>query len=73
MVEFKIQVEDSFVQRLGHQEIERYLQNSMQKIIIKLAAQEILSDLDSIDLDNDEEWQISRNLAWEQEKSKFVA
>ena len=32
-----------------------------------------LKDLNSIDLENDTEWQISRNLAWQQEKHKYFA
>ena len=72
MVEFKIQLEESFVQTLGRKQIENYLQEFMQKIVIKLSAQEILTDLETIDLENDDEWQVSRNLAWQQEKDKYT-
>ena len=71
MVEFKIQLEESFVQTMGHKQIETYLQEFMQKVVLKFAAQEILKDLESIDLENDKEWQVSRNLAWQQEKYKY--
>ena len=73
MVEFKIQLEESFVQTLGHKEIENSLQEFMQKVAMKLAAQDILKDLPTIDLENDKEWQVSRNLAWQQEKHKYFA
>jgi hypothetical protein len=73
MVEFKIQLEESFVQTLGHEEIENYLQEVTQKIALKLAAQDILKDLQTIELENDKEWQVSRNLAWQQEKHKYFA
>jgi len=73
MVEFKIQLEESFVQTMGHEQIESYLQEFMKKIIIKLSAQDILKDLESIDLENDKEWQLARNLAWQQEKDKYFA
>lgn len=72
MVEFKIQLEESFVETLGHKQIESYLQQFMQKIVLRLSAQDILKDLETIDLENDQEWQISRNLAWQQEKHKYV-
>jgi hypothetical protein len=72
MVEFKIQLEDSFVQTLGHKQIETYLQDFMQKIALRLSAQEVLKDLESIDLENDKEWQMSRNLAWQQENHKYL-
>ncbi len=73
MVEFKIQLEESFVQTMGYKQIETYLQEFMQKVVLKFAAQDILKDLESIDLENDKEWQVSRNLAWQQEKHKYFA
>ncbi|TAH02091.1 MAG: hypothetical protein EAZ15_06010 [Sphingobacteriales bacterium] len=72
MVEFKIQLEESFVETLGHKQIESYLQQFMQKIVLRLSAQDILKDLETINLENDQEWQISRNLAWQQEKHKYI-
>lgn len=73
MVEFKIQLEESFVQTMGYQNIETHLHEFIQKEVLKIAAQDILKDLNSIDLENDTEWQISRNLAWQQEKHKYFA
>jgi hypothetical protein len=73
MVEFKIQLEDSFVQKMGYSEIDKYLQVFVKKIMLKLAAQEALQDLESIDLENDKEWQVSRELAWKQEKHKYIS
>ena len=72
MVEFKIQLEESFVQTFGHKQIELYLQEFMQKMLIRFSAQDILKDLETIDLENDKEWQMSRNLAWQQEKHKYI-
>lgn len=72
MVEFKIQLEESVVQTLGYREVEKQLENFAQKLILKLAAQDILEELPTIDLENDQEWQMARNLAWEQEKHKYV-
>lgn len=73
MVEFKIQLEESFVRTLGYKEIENHLQEFIQKIVVGIAAQDILKDLSSIDLENDKEWQMSRSLAWQQEKHKYFA
>ena len=71
MVEFKIQLEESFVQTLGYENIEQSLQSLMQSVILKLSAQDILQELETIDLENDEEWQLARNLAWKQEESNY--
>jgi hypothetical protein len=71
MIEFKIQLEESFVQTLGYKEIEDQLQVLARKAVLKLAAQDILEDLQHIDLENDHEWQLSRNLAWQQEKHRY--
>ena len=71
MVEFKIQLEDKFVQRLGYSTVESYLQDFKQKMELKFAAQDVLKDLKDIDLENDEQWQLSRNLAWQQELYKY--
>jgi hypothetical protein len=57
---------------MGYKQIETYLQEFMQKVVLKLAAQDILKDLEDIDLQNDEEWKVSRNLAWQQEKFKYL-
>lgn len=41
-------------------------------MILKNAAQEVLEDLKTIDLENDEAWQTARHLAWQQEKHKYI-
>jgi hypothetical protein len=73
MVEFKIQLEDSFVQKIGYSEIDKHLQVFVKKIILKLAAKEALQDLETLDLENDKDWQVSRELAWQQEKHKYIS
>lgn len=72
MIEFKIEIEESVVQQVGHSEVERYLQEFAQKLVLKIAAQEVLEDLQTIDLENDLAWQSARNLAWEEEKHKYA-
>jgi hypothetical protein len=73
MVEFKIQLEERLVQTLGHKEIENSLQEFIQNLIMKRTAHDVLKDLQTINLENDGEWQTSRALAWQQEKHKYEA
>ena len=72
MVEFKVQLEESLVKTWGYQAIEQQLQDLAQKAVLKLAAQDILEDLSGIDLKNDKEWQLARDLAWQQEKHRYT-
>ncbi|GGD71792.1 hypothetical protein GCM10011514_39870 [Emticicia aquatilis] len=72
MVEFKLQLDEAFVQTLGYNQIENYLKEHLRKLQLKASAKDILADLEESDLINDEQWQLSRNMAWEQEKSKFL-
>lgn len=71
MVEFKVQLDESFVQTLGYNEIEKHLQSLIQKLVLKHSAQDILKELPGIDLENDKEWQLSKKLAWNQEKNRY--
>ena len=72
MVEFKIQLEESLVQTFGYTEVQKYLQEIAQKAVLKLAAKGILEDLQFIDLENDKEWQLARQLAWQQESHRYL-
>jgi uncharacterized membrane protein YheB (UPF0754 family) len=72
MIEFKLQLDEAFVQTLGYNQIENYLKEYLQKLQLKASAKDILTDLEKSELTNDEQWQLSRNIAWEQEKSKFL-
>ncbi len=72
MVEFKIQLEESIVQTFGCKEVEQYLQDFVKKMLLRAAAQDILEELESIDLQNNKEWQTARHLAWQQEKHKYT-
>ena len=71
MVEFKIQLDESVVKSVGHKQVETHLQDFVKKMLLKTAAQDVLEDLESIDLQNDKEWQTARHLAWQQEKHKY--
>jgi hypothetical protein len=72
MIEFKLQLDEALVQTLGYNQIENYLKEHLKKLQLKASAKDILTDLEKSELTNDEQWQLSRNIAWEQEKSKFL-
>ena len=71
MTEFKVQLEDKLVQTIGYSTIEKYLHDYMNQIILKISAQEALSDLKSINLDNDSKWKIAREQAWKEQGYKY--
>ena len=72
MVEFKIQLEDSLVQAIGHSQIQTYLQEVVKKMLLKTAVQDILEDLKSNDFQNDSDFINAKHLAWQQEKHKYI-
>jgi citrate lyase gamma subunit len=72
MVEFTLQIEESVVRSFGHAYIEQYLQSVVKKMVLKAAAQDVLEDWASLDLNTDHDWQAARRLAWEQEHHKYL-
>ena len=66
-------VEESVVQTFGHKQVENYLHEFVKNMLLKAAAQDVLEDLETIDLQNDKEWQTARHLAWQQERDKYLA
>ncbi|MDP5168816.1 MAG: hypothetical protein NWR72_01110 [Bacteroidia bacterium] len=72
MIEFKVQLEESLVEAFGHTEVERYLQEMAHQALLKFAANGVIADQQTIDLENDEEWKMARELAWQQESHKYV-
>ena len=72
MVQFKVELEEAVVQTFGYAEVEKYLKELVTNLYLKIAAKEILKDLQSLDLTNDPEWQAARNLAWQQEKHHYL-
>ncbi len=72
MVEFKIALDESIVKTFGYKQVEIYLQQFVTSLLLKAAAKDVLEDLKTIDLQNDKEWQTSRQLAWQQEKHKYL-
>ena len=73
MEELKINVEESLVQSIGQASLERQLEDFLQRLIMKKAAEDILSNLkeNGKDLINDAKWKVARELAWESSKNKY--
>ena len=71
MIELKIRVEDNIVQLFGYKELERQLHEYVSNLYLKIAAKEMQKGIAEIDLENDEKWQVARELAWDQEKHKY--
>jgi|YNPBryulayer2012_1023412.scaffolds.fasta_scaffold16478_1 hypothetical protein len=72
MVEFKIALDESIVNTFGYKQVETYLQDFVTSMLLKAAAKDVLEDLKTTDLQNDKEWQAARELAWQQEKHKYL-
>ncbi len=70
-VEFKIQVGLELVQKYGKDKIEKIIQDYLNLAIIKLAKQELLDDLKTIDI-NDNQWLNAREKAWTEYGSKYL-
>ena len=68
-----VTIEESVLNAIGKTEVEKSLQAWLIRLQIQAAAKEILEDLPDYDLINDPEWQTARELAWKQEKPKYVA
>jgi hypothetical protein len=71
MTEFKVKLEDKVVQTIGYGTIEKFLNEYINQIILKISAQEALNDLKSIDLENDNKWKIAREQAWKEQGYKY--
>ena len=72
MKEIKIRIDDTLVESFGYHLIENKLQDFVSKLLVKLSAMEMLKDIDNFDLTNDKEWLKARDLAWEQEKNRYL-
>jgi hypothetical protein len=70
-VEFKIQVGLELVQQYGKDKIEKIIQDYLNLAILKLAKQELLDDLKTIDI-KDNQWIIAREKAWTEYGSKYL-
>ncbi len=71
-MEISIDVNEDLVESLGLDAIKDHLITVVSRLELKMAAQEALAELATVDLTNDPEWQAARTLAWEQEKHHFT-
>jgi len=72
MTAITVQVSNEVVEIFGVAEIERQVSDLLDKIALKIAANELLKDLKKNDLSKDKKWQEARKLAWEKEKEKIL-
>ncbi len=72
MIQLQIEIEEAIIRTFGRAQVEKQLKEYVSKLYLKVAAQEILKDLEETDLTNDPEWQAARDLAWKQEKHNYI-
>ncbi|MCD4695780.1 MAG: hypothetical protein K8S16_06020 [Bacteroidales bacterium] len=70
-VEFKVQVGLGLVQQYGKDKIEKIIQDYLNLAILKLSKQELLDDLKTIDI-KDNQWLLARKKAWTEYGSKYL-
>ncbi len=70
-MEFKVQVGLELVQQYGKDKIEKIIQDYLNLAIVKLAKQELLDDLMTIDI-KENQWQNAREKAWTEYGSKYL-
>ncbi len=72
MENMTIQVDDDAVKMLGRKALQQEFQEYVNKLLVKVAAQEALTDLALFDeIANDPAWRRAREAAWEEEKEEF--
>jgi len=71
MTELKIKIDDSLINFIGYEEIEKNINDYISQLYLKISANEMLNEFEKIDLENDKDWKISRELAWKQEGNSF--
>lgn len=72
MKEVKIHIDDTLLDYFGYEAIESRVQDFVSKLLLKFSAMEMLKDLEETDIANDKDWLKARDLAWEQEKEKYL-
>ena len=67
-----INIEKSLLEAIGKSEVERSLQEWIQRLQLRGAVKDLLQDFDEFDVTNDPKWQVARETAWQQEKHKYL-
>jgi len=71
MTEVKLLIDDNLIKTYGYSEIEKYLNDFISKLYVKISANEMLKGIQEIDLDEDPQWNKARDLAWKQENHRY--
>ncbi len=71
MTELKIKIDDSLINFMGYDEIEKSINDYISQLFLKISANDMLNEFEKIDLENDKDWKIARELAWKQERNSF--
>jgi hypothetical protein len=71
MTQITLKIDDSIVETLGRQQIETKIGEWLKELKRKIDLQEAVEELDSLQLSNDSNWQVARNLAWETYKHNY--
>ncbi|MDZ7935286.1 MAG: hypothetical protein U5M51_10035 [Emticicia sp.] len=71
MTQITLKIDDSIVETLGRQQIEAKIAEWLEELKRKIDLQDAIEELDTLQLNNDQNWQVSRNLAWETYKHNF--
>lgn len=71
MTQITLKIDDSIVETLGRQQIETKIGEWLKELKRKIDLQEAADELDSLQLSNDSNWQVTRSLAWETYKHNF--
>jgi signal recognition particle GTPase len=71
MTQITLKIDDSIVETLGRQQIETKIVEWLKELKRKIDLQEAVKELDSLQLSNHSNWQVTRNLAWEIYKHNF--
>jgi hypothetical protein len=71
MTELKLLIDDNLIKTYGYSEIEKYLYDFISKLYVKISANEMLKGIQEIDLDEDQQWNNARDLAWKQEVHRY--
>lgn len=71
MTQITLKIDDSIVETLGRQQIETKIGEWLKELKRKIDLQEAAEELDTLQLSNDQNWQVARTLAWETYKHNF--
>ena len=72
MKEITIKLDEQLIQTYGYAEIQEQIKDFVNRLYLKISAQEILKGIQDIELETDAKWQVARELAWKQESKRYT-